>query len=475
MRTRIQAWRLGVALLGLAAACAGARAERFDPPVAEAVQHLLTHNRDYQKALADRRKAHLNVIETGSVSLPSLNLSATGTHLGNVQSFSWQLDDSTSMNLQVAADNNYSLDLGLTQLLFSGSAFQAIGVARSYERVAEAGLSAQRAELVKDFLGGYAGLSLLKELVTLNGDVVASAKSRLDDARLMAEIGALSRFDLLRTEVEYMNAVPALREAENLLATAQSGLVLQLGLAPGTELGTHAFQVECPGLEAGFPGLLAAGTNLKDEAMRSRLLDFALAHRPEMALSENSVEGYRRAVRVYQSDFLPTVAAFANWSHANQWDMFSQDESWRSSWNVGVQASLPLFSGFRTTAQVAKGKQDLRKAQADDSQLRDAVRLQLRTALDELERRSLDMEAWTRNSQAAEEGLGIAETRRDGGAGSELELRDARMARKAARLNEAQASHDLLVARIALLHALGLMDDCTYADGVGEHTMGDTK
>lgn len=475
MRTRIQAWRLGVALLGLAAACAGARAERFDPPVAEAVQHLLTHNRDYQKALADRRKAHLNVIETGSVSLPSLSLSATGTHLGNVQSFSWQLDDSTSMNLQVAADNNYSLDLGLTQLLFSGSAFQAIGVARSYERVAEAGLSAQRAALVKDFLGGYAGLSLLKELVTLNGDVLASAKSRLDDARLMAEIGALSRFDLLRTEVEYMNAVPALREAENLLATAQSGLVLQLGLAPGTELGAHAFQVECPGLEAGFPGLLEAGTNLKDEAMRSRLLDFALAHRPEMALSENSVEGYRRAVRVYQSDFLPTVAAFANWSHANQWDMFSQNESWRSSWNVGVQASLPLFSGFRTTAQVAKGRQDLRKAQADDSQLRDAVRLQLRTALDELERRSLDMEAWTRNSQAAEEGLGIAETRREGGSGSELELRDARMARKAARLNEAQASHDLLVARIALLHALGLMDDCTYADGVGEHTMGDTQ
>jgi|GEM_PF-2067600 len=473
MRKLIQARCLVLAAISLLSLAGGAMAQRFDPPVGEAVQHLLAHNRDYQKALADRKKAHLNVLETGSASLPSLSLSATGTKLGNVQSFNWQLDDSTSMNLQVAADNNYSVDLGLTQLLFSGSAFQAIGVARSYERVAEAALGMQRAALVRDFLGGYAGLSLLRELVALNGDVVASTKARLEDARLMNEIGALSRFDLLRTEVEYMNSVPALREAENLLAQAEAGVVLQLGLEPGTELGAHAFAVECPALESAFPGLLVGAVDVKDEALRARLLDFALAHRPEMELSQNSVEGYRRAVRVYQSDFLPTVAAFANWSHANQWDMFSQSESWRSSWNVGVQASLPLFSGFRTTAQVAKGRQDLRKAQADDSQLRDAVRLELRTALDELQRRSLDMAAWSRNAEAAEEGLLIAETRREGGAGSELELRDARMARKAARLNQAQARHDLLKARVALLHALGQMDACTYADLSGDQSKGE--
>jgi outer membrane protein TolC len=440
--------------------------ERFEPPVADAVKYLLEHNRDYQKALADRRKAHLNVIETGSSTLPSVTFNATGTRLGKVQSFLWETSDSTTMNLKVAAADNYSFGVNATQLLFSGSAFQAIGVARSYERVSEAALATQRAALIKGFLSGYAGMALLEELASLNQEIVTQTKARFDDARLLQEMGALSRFDLLRSEVEYMNSVPALREAENLLGQAEAGLVLQLGLAPGTRLGTHDFDIRCAPLEADFPGLLGGPREAGDlpESDRQRLLDFALAHRPETDLSANAVEGYRRAVRVYQSGHLPTVAAFANWEHANQWDMFSQNESWRSSWNVGLQASVPLFTGFRTSAQVAKGRQDLRKAREDDSQLMDAIRLELRTALDELQRRSLDMEAWSRNAEAAAEGLRIAETRRESGAGSELELRDARTAMKAARVNQSQARHDLLTARIGLLHALGLLDQTSYTD-----------
>ena len=460
--------RSGLAILACLLLCCRAlpAVERFERPLDEAVAWLLEHNHDYQKALADRRKAHLNVVETGSASLPSLSLSASGTRLGNVQSFTWETSDSTSMVLKVAAQDNYKLGLSATQLLFSGSAFQAIGVARSYERVAEAGLAAQRAGLLRGFLTGYAGLALLQELKTLNAENVARTRARFDDAKLLSEMGALSRFDLLRSEVEYMNSVPALRQAEDLLAQAEAGLALQLGLPAGTAVGTHDFEPACAALEAEFPGLLQGGAALEglDETGRARLLELARRRRPEMAMAANSVEGYRRAVRVYQSDHLPTVAAFANWERANQWDMFSQAESWKSSWNMGVQASLPLFSGFRTMAQVAKGRQDLRKAREDDAQLKDAIRLELGTALDELRRRGLDMEAWARNAEAAAEGLRIVETRRESGAGSELELRDARTAMQAALVNRAQARHDLLTARVSLLHALGLLDETTFTD-----------
>ena len=441
-------------------------AEHFDPMVGDAVKHLLEHNREYQKALADRQKAHLNVIETGAAALPSLSLTATGTRLGNIQSFNFETSDTTSMLLAVAAEDNYEIGLQATQLLFSGSAFQAIGVARSYERVSESALAVQRAALVRDFLGGYAGLDLLRELVVLNEELVTQTKARFDDAKLLHEMGALSRFDLLRSEVEYMNSVPALREAENLLGQAEAGLVLQLGLAPGTTLGTHGFDPVCSDFEQQFPGVLdgTAMLNPVSDAELGRMLEFALSHRPESDLSLNSVEGYRRAVRVYQSGHLPTLAAFANWTRGNQWDMFSQSEQWNSSWNVGVQLSVPLFTGFRTSAQVSKGRQDLRKAREDDSQLKDAIRLELRTALEELQRRSLDMNAWNRNSDVAAEGFGIAATRRESGAGSELELRDARTAMKAARVNQAQARYNLLKARISLLHALGMLDRTTYTD-----------
>lgn len=455
---------LALALAALAAP--PSRAASWDPPVGEAVQWLLENNRDYQKALADREQARMNVVQSASAALPSVNLTATGTRLGNIQSFEFPDSDSTSVSLQTAAEDNYSVKLAATQLLFSGSAFQAIGVSRSYERVSDAALAVTRAALLRDFLTGYARMGLLDELMDLNEEVVAQTKARLDDARLLHGMGSLSRFDLLRSEVEHMNSIPALREAEHGRDQAAAALALQLNLPRDRELDAHGFNVACQELEAQFPGLLD-GSRLEagiGPAELERLTALALEHRPETTLSRNTVEGYRRAVNVYRSGHLPTLAAFANWERANQWDMFSGDDRWANSWNVGLQASLPLFTGFRTTAEVVKGKQDLRKARADESTLTDAIRLEVITALDDLQRRSLDMAAWTRNSEAAAEGLRIAQTRREGGAGSELELRDALTARKAAGVNEAQARFELLRARIQLLHALGLLDQAAYHD-----------
>lgn len=454
--TRLRrAMRMGVPLGLLLALSAPAAPGTFDLPAGEAVEWLLEHNRDYIKAQADLEKARLDVVEASAAALPQLDFTATGTHLGNIQSF--QVDSVTTW--VSAAENNYSYGLSANQLLFSGSAFSAIGVARSYRIVAEADLRRSREALLRDFYTNYAGLSMLDELTALNQEMVARTKARFEDAKLLTEIGSLSRYDLLRSEVEYMNSVPALREAENLTAQAESALRLMLDLEPGVDVVTHCFELYAPVLAESHPGLLVDEHAADgDEQLIADLTEMAFERRPEVIMSENSVEGYRRAVHVYFSEHLPTLSAFANFDRSNQWDLFGQKDLWGNSWNAGLQLRIPLFNGFRTSSQVSKGRQDLKKARQDDAVLQDAIRLEVRTAYDELQRRLLDFAAWSRNAEAAQEGLDIARTRRENGAGSELELRDARTAMKAARANLAQARFDLQKARIELLHALGLLD-----------------
>lgn len=434
----------------------------FDPPVGEAVEWLLEHNREYSKAQADLEKARMDVRAAASDAYPSVEATASGTRLGNIQSFEFEGEDGTSV-LKTAAEDNYSLSLGASQLLFSGSVFNAIGVARSYREVAENALRTERESLVRDFLTLYARITTLEELRQLNLEIVEQTKARYEDARLLQEIGSISRYDLLRSEVEYLNSVPELRESENLLDEALKALALQLDLEPGTRVQSHRFHLTNPVLAEAFPGLVSTPPDL-GRVTPEQLTRFALQHRPETGIATHSVEGYRRAVNVYRSQSLPTLAAFANWERATSWDLFAQSDDWLNSWNAGLQLKLPLFTGFRTSSQVRKGKQDLVKAQADESQLMDAIRLEVETALNELERRALDHTAWQRNVEAAEEGLLIAETRRSAGAGSELELRDARMAMKAARVNRADADYNLLKARINLYHALGMMDQTEYID-----------
>lgn len=419
-------------------------AERFDLPPGEAIQYMLEHNRDYQKQLADREDARQNVRQTSGEALPNLTSELSWTRIGNISEFSFDPDGSgpeSAAVLKAAAADNYAGKLSLQQPLFNAAVFQAIGVSRSYSRVAEQGLNAARQTLVQSFLEQYAQVILLRDLVDLNQQIVEQTKAHFDEATLLDQMGSLSRYDLLRSEVEYLNSIPALREAEKNLSTAENALRITLGLDPEAELVLHKFNV--------VVDLATDPQSLEEMAARNR---------PEILLAENAVEGYRRGVNVYRADQWPVLNAFANAERSNVWDLFSQNDSWQNSWNAGVSLSVPLFSGFRKDAQVQKGKLSLLRARADLALTRDQVRLQTRAAMDELQRSQADLTAWQRNVEAAEEGLRIASLRNESGSGSGLELRDARTARKLAGVNLATAEYKLRVAQVNLLHAVGDID-----------------
>ncbi len=449
----------------------------FDRPVSEAVDYLLEHNRDYRKNLADWEKARMDVLEASSSALPQVQLDFSGTYLGNVQTFEnpFEADSAGAptgpTELLTSAEKNYKGSFSVSQLLFSGSVFNAIGVSRSYRRVSESSLRQRRITLTRDFLADYSRLDMLRDLVALNREIVEQTKARFEDAGLLHEIGSLSRYDLLRSEVEYMNSIPALREAEDGLGQAEAGLRLMLNLPAGTKIVIHGFDLDSPALDpsslpplnggAAAPG--DASSTDADDAL-DRYSARALELRPEPRMAEHAVEGYRKAVKVYKASRWPTLAAFYNYERANQWDLFQQDDVWRNSWNAGLSLSIPVFTGFLAHSKIRKGAADLDKAVQDLSTLRDAIRLEVDMALDELQRRRLDFAAWERNVEAAQEGLRIAEMRRESGSGSELELRDARTAMKAARVNLAQARFELQRARIELLHATGDLDSVRIID-----------
>jgi outer membrane protein len=452
-RRRLRMLALAALLAAPAWAAPESAGERFDLPPDQAIPWLLEHNRDYRRQLADRETARQEVRRSSGEALPNLEGKLGYTRIGNISEFAFDPDGNgpePSAVLKTTAEDSYSGSLHLSQPLFNGAVFAAIGVARSYSAVAEHGLDASRHALVRSFLDQYAQVLLLRDLVELNEQIVEQTRVHHEEAKLLAGIGSLSRYDLLRSEVEHLNSIPALREAEKNRTAAENALRITLGLEPGTELVPREFLLD---VEA-----------YNDPA---RLEELAISQRAEVAAAFSAVEGYSRGVWVYRADQWPVLSAFANAERSNVWDLFSQDDSWQTGWNAGVSLSVPLFSGFRKDAQVQKGKQDLRKAQAELDLVRDRVRLEARAAWDELERSRADLAAWQRNVEAAEEGLRIATTRNESGGGSGLELRDALTARKLAGVNLANAEYNLRVAQVELLHAVGALDSIRFANNGG--------
>jgi len=420
-------------------------ASAFDGSVKKSLNHLLENNRDFKKSTADWKVARQNVRSASSAAFPSINFDGGFTRLGNIQSFSFDQDENDNeppVELDVASENMYKATLSIQQQLFSGRVFGAIRVAKSYQQAADAQILVANNRLIRDYLTAYALAEMLSSIKDVNEQMVEYTRSHFEEAKLLHEIGATDNYALLRAEVEHLNSIPAYRESEKSYRAALSHLKLMLDLDESDILSIGSFDVW-----------------LEPQDDQELLYMRAERNRPEIVGAENIAEAYKRAIMVFRAGRLPSVSGFGNYERQNQWDLFSQKDIWNNSWTAGINIRIPIFNGYATSAQIQKGRLDYAKASEDESILKDAIRNEVQLANDDYIRSSADFEAWFRNVDLASEGFEIAQLRWSSGDGSELELRDARIALQSAKANLSRANFDKLRAKIELLFAIGLIEN----------------
>ncbi len=131
-------------------------------------------------------------------------------------------------------------------------------------------------------------------------------------------------------------------------------------------------------------------------------------------------------------------------------DVFPDRDDWRTNWTVGVFLTVPLFTGFRTVANIDAAEADVAEARA---RLRQTERAAAVDNLSAAEQVSVARATWQQNARTAaeaERAHQIAELRFQQGISSHLDLVDARIQLDQARVNRARAARDLHVARIRL-------------------------
>jgi outer membrane protein len=131
-------------------------------------------------------------------------------------------------------------------------------------------------------------------------------------------------------------------------------------------------------------------------------------------------------------------------------DVLPDRDDWRTNWTVGVFLTVPLFTGFRTVANIDAAEADVAEARA---RLRQTERAAAVDNLSAAEQVSVARATWQQNARTAaeaERAYQIAELRFQQGISSHLDLVDARIQLDQARVNRARAARDLHVARIRL-------------------------
>ena len=351
--------------------------------------------------------------------------------------------------------NTYVAALTLSQTLFEGGKVGAgIAGANAYERAARAQLDETRRDVTYRVNEAYLNALYAERIVDITEASQAQVNEQLHRVELNHAVGSSADYDLLRAQVEAANQEPLVIAARNGRDVALLDLrrIVNVPADDSIELVSNLLRTPADSL----PRVDFAA------------LDLDPSSRAAIVAAEATVEFRRAAVRVYHGDYYPSVTLNSSFGgQAFPAGTFPQYSQFHRDWTASLVVSVPLFDGLRTHGAVEQAQADLSRAEAQLSQTRAGVAIEIAQARAEIVRALALVAARHETVGQAERAQHLATVRYTNGIATALEVSDARLALQQASVNEAQATRDYLVAIAALERALGRPVPLQGAGSVG--------
>jgi outer membrane protein TolC len=232
-------------------------------------------------------------------------------------------------------------------------------------------------------------------------------------------------------------------KTESGISNAKSYLVALLGL-PNNE------SIELT------DSLTVNGINASNIINLSDKEEEALNRRPELSLLSLQIRANDEVINYEYSAHMPALALFGQFKMELQSDNFKLSKyTWPSSALVGLQLSVPIFSGFRTEARVDQAIVEGKKLEVQLENARQMITTEVKVNFSNLAESKKRIESQSKTVQAAERSYDLTRSRWLKGLSRQNEIFDAELALTQAKTSYLQAVYDYLVAQAEMEKTLG--------------------
>jgi outer membrane protein TolC len=437
-----------------------------DLPLDEAVKIALRQNPNILKQLQEIERTRGLIIEARAAALPHLTLNATYDQedknlvqqssssnggssgsstglvvvpVGNVppnviddvtDSFAKILRDlNSNQRPRVIQNKSWLVSLEVQQVLYSGGQVRAaIKIAKFAEDSAYYQLRDTIDTVVATVRSQFTTVLTNRALIKVAEETVKLQEDQLRDQKNRFEAGTVPRFNVLRAEVALANVLPDLIRARNNYLLAEIALAKSLGLNPGP---------------AGGPTFNAVG-ELQIPERRFALqaaLELARARRPFLKVQRQLILQQTEQIKIALAGYKPTLNGNAGYEVLNS--SLSDDLSDTvNGWFFGFTGQWNIFDGLATYGRVKQARAQLESAKINYDDSVQQVDLEVQTAYANLRTARETIKSQQKNVEQAVEALRLAQERFAAGAGTQLEILDARTALTQAASTELQSRGD---------------------------------
>lgn len=400
------------------------------------LSYAMDHNYEILQAREQIREQEGLIIELKSSVFP--NASVNG---------SYSIEDEELIVGGVApgtgADQFWSVKLQVNQLLYSGGQVSAtLRAQRFAEEAVVYALKTAIEQVAYQVSFRFYDALLARDQIQVEQENVNYLQEQLKNAQDRFEAKTVSRFDVLRAEVELANAQPALIRAKNNYRIAIDELYSVIGHQNTGILPYDGSEIEGQLVFEGIPYDL------------SKAIEEAMRYRPEVLQLDTLIQAREAGVDIAKSGYYPTISVYGNYGLEKN-PRFEQFSDSNKGWGLGIQSSWAIFDGRATQGKVIQARSQLRQTQLDRQQLQLAIEVDVRRAISALQEAEELNSAASKVVEQAIEALRLAEVRYEAGAATQLELLQTRVSLTQARTNLLSANYSYLVAVAQYRRAIG--------------------
>ena len=326
--------------------------------------------------------------------------------------------------ISFGADNTFAVQGDLSLPLFAPSVYRTLKMNDAQMATAVEAARASRIDLTAEVKKAFYNILLAEQSLAVLRESEATVQRTVDD-----------------TQVQLSNLKPTILQTENSIKLAKLMLKMYLSIPEDVE-------IEVVGeLDALRDDVLAGTDGLTTD----------VTDNSDLRSLELQEEVLRRSLKAANAGRMPTLAAFGSASYTgNDMEPFNfggaaaTDDSryfWTHPISVGLQLSVPIFSGLTKMNKSRELKNQLSQLSLQRDYARQQIDVQVRSALNDLLTARETMYAQELTVEQARKAYKISDTRYRAGAGTILELNSAQLSQTQAQLNFSQAIYDYLSAK----------------------------
>ncbi len=391
--------------------------------------------------------------------LPQLDVSASQT----------LRRDSPSVSAGLFAERSLDSALNVNQLLYSDSARANLEIQKSLQQARLASLRQFRLDVVLAATSAYYAVLNAHSQLEVQENNLRTIQANLELAKERVRLGSSTAADVYRWEAEVaqsMIVVLNARSAENQAWDALNR-VLQRPQGERFALREASFDEPFVMTRREFDQLIASPA---DYARFSRFyVDRALRQSPELQQLDAQIVAKKRELtsqrRAYWLPDFSIGGRYTNNLGQSGVGAGPQAGEDLNDWSIGIQATLPIFSGGQKRANVSKVEYELRQLMSLYTATRDRVEEQIRRQLYAAQAAYVQIDLSATAAEASRKNLELVSDAYAQGTVTVIELLDAQNASLSASAASAESLYSFLTVIMSLQRAVGGYDYLLDAEG----------